>query len=308
MSSIPMSVPLVGENGRIGTVTVEHDQSNLHIRYRIDGAPGYLMHDVRAHVAVSYDLNGIDDGIPHSYYSGMIHGRFSHQCATTGVLVHTLTIPMKPIFQEAGGVWCAAAAIVSDSRRPKSVVSFKQGPKRNGRPIAADRTDPNKVLNPDCPANWKPGDPVTFFSLGVDGHVIVDFGEMLDTAQHGRIVCWEISAGPHVTEKAKVEVSQTPEGPWTPLSPEATNGRPGSVELISTSSLEVKGLRQYRYVRVSEASGLVVNPSIPEPCYEDGFDLDGVCATGSARQIAWATSEHRPLDIAMRGQPFMYEL
>src|SRR5690348_13565265 len=101
-SSIPL---IVGENVRIGTVTVEHDQSNLYIRYRIDNAPGWLMFDVRAHVAVSYDLNGVDDGIPHSYYAGMIHGRFSHQVAGPGVLNHTVTVPITQSFRDAGVVW-----------------------------------------------------------------------------------------------------------------------------------------------------------------------------------------------------------
>jgi hypothetical protein len=310
MSGNPVSIPLVvGANTRIGTVTVTHDASNIFIAYRLDNAPGMLLHDLRAHVAVSYDQNGIDDGIPHSYHVGLIHGRFAQQFAAPGVLVHTLTIPITQSFREAGVIWIAACALVGDSLRPKSVVAFEQGPKKNGRPVAADRTDPNKALNPDCPATWKPGDPVTFVSLGADGHVIVDFGEMLDAAQYPRITCWEISMPPGpVVEKASVQVSVEPHGPWTQLSPEASNGRPNSLELITATSIPVTGVPRYRYVRVTDTSGIVVNPSLPEPSYEDGFDLDGVAVASPGREVAWAASGQQPLDVAVGGQPFAYDL
>src|SRR5262245_17903558 len=164
--SQPVSLPLVvGENARIGTITVTSDPSQLFIRYQIDAAPGRLLYDLRAHVAVSYDLNGIDEGIPHSYYAGLIHGWFSHQFTAPGVIGHTLAVPITQSFRDARVVWCAACATIGDTLRPKRVVAFKQGPKKNGRPVAGDRGDPNKALSPDCPANWKAGDPVTFFSL-----------------------------------------------------------------------------------------------------------------------------------------------
>ncbi len=284
------SIPLIAARKlEIGTVTISNDASNVFVRFQSDVIPGCLLYELRAHLAADVAESPLAGGIPRAR-GNLIPGKFSRRASTTGVLDHTLTIPILPAWRTRGVVWGAAHATAGDSLRPVGVVTVRQGTKRNGKPVAPDRADPAKALCPECPASWRPGQPVTFFTLGFGGQLTVDFGRLLDSAEFARLTCWEITSGNHMTEKIRLEVALDPAGPWTPLAVEPTNGRPGSLALITVTNVAVVGVPRFRYVRISDSTGVPVDPSLPEPCYEDGFDLDGICAQLPDRETAWAVT------------------
>lgn len=308
------SIPLVAARKfEIGTVTVSNDANNVLVRFQSDVIPGCLLYEVRAHLAAGLTASGVDPGIPQNR-GNLVPGLFAHRASTSGVLDHTFTIPIQPAWRAQGTIWGTAHATAGDSLRPVRVVSMQQGPKRNGKPVALDRSDPTKALCPECPASWRPGQPVTFFTLGIGGQLTVDFGQTLNVAEFSRLTCWEITSGKHPTEKVRLEVALEPNGPWVPLRVEPTNGRPATLALITVTSVDITDTQRFRYVRITDSSGVNVDPSIPEPCYEDGFDLDGICAQLPDRETAWALSgEPLPMwkaDIAggAWGQAFSYTL
>jgi len=307
MKTIPL---IAGQNTRVGTVTVSNDAENIYVRYTIDVTPGTLIYDLHAHIALTADEIPHNDG-------GLIPGQFACKATTRGVIDFTFTVPILEAYRDAGTVWGAAHATAFGTLRATSVVESKQGPKKNGMPVDKDRSVATNALIPDCPAGFMPGDPITFFTLGAGGYIIVDFGQALDVAQYPRVTCWEVTyQSPQMLETAQVDVCLEKPGTgtaWTELTPQASNGRPAQ-NLITASTLEVSGIQQYRYVRVTDTTPMVPDPTMGKVCYEDGFDLDGIGVALPGRETAWAlTGETLKLDIANApedswGQVFSYQL
>lgn len=140
-----------------------------------------------------------------------------------------------------------------------SVASFHQGLMKNGLPVPAIRSNPNAALG-IAENNTIPGN---FFSLGFGGHIVLGF----DNGISSGVFIVEATNPGYPIEKAKVEVSEN----GTTWINAGQVSQDGSVN-------KPAGLGCARFVRLTDIS----NPNDFSDATADGYDVDGVKATGKA--------------------------
>ncbi len=145
-----------------------------------------------------------------------------------------------------------------------------QGDKKNGSPVAANRSNGEDALGePD----WSEGGQTGFVSLGFGGKIKVAFdGPVLD-ADGDDISIHEATNGDYPLESAEVAVSQDGDN-WFVLSEEARNDKDEGGAGVTLLDFSETGLDWILYVRVTDTS----NPDLHNPD-ADGFDLDAVDVT-----------------------------
>lgn len=164
-----------------------------------------------------------------------------------------------------------------------NVVSSSQGVRKNGTPVAADRSDPLKVLGAPQSLGAPFDNPVvagSFFSLGFKnngatpgGWIIVEFTDNVIVDGPGNdIRVWEVTGGTsYPVEKVKIEVSQ--DGvTWFEVS--------SSLDRDAEADLADSGLAWAKYIRVTDVSVWAEF----EPT-ADGYDLDAISALNCAQEL-----------------------
>ncbi|HSW88393.1 MAG TPA: hypothetical protein VLG12_04480 [Candidatus Saccharimonadales bacterium] len=141
------------------------------------------------------------------------------------------------------------------------VDSFHQGVMKNGLPVPAARSDTTAALG--VAENTPTVDP-TFFSLGFGGHIVLG----LDNGISSGAMVIEATIEPgYPDETAKVEMSE--DGiTWVMAGNVVQDGTVNKPAQIACA----------KFVRITDTS----DPAIMPDDIADGFDVDGVQATGTA--------------------------
>jgi len=142
-----------------------------------------------------------------------------------------------------------------------TVFSSHQGLQKNGLPVAAARSDPTAALGV---AENTPAVDTTFFSLGFGGDVVLGFDNGIST---GAMVVEATKEPGYPTETAKIEMSQDGTN-WVMAGNLSQGGTVAIPEQIDCA----------KYVRITDTS---VPSNFPDDV-ADGYDVDGVEATGTA--------------------------
>jgi hypothetical protein len=141
-----------------------------------------------------------------------------------------------------------------------SVFSFHQGLQKDGLPVAAARSNPAAALGV---AENTPSIDSTFVSLGFGGNIVLGFDNGISA---GAMVVEATKEPGYPIETAKIEMSQDAVK-WVTagnLSQGGTVNKP-------------KGIICAKYVRITDTS----NPNNFSDAIADGYDVDGVKATGN---------------------------
>lgn len=152
-----------------------------------------------------------------------------------------------------------AFAAVPDGVGPwaDSVLSSSQGLMKNGSPVPAIRSNPNSALGV-AENNTVDGN---FFSLGFGGNIALGFENGISSG----VIVVEATTPNYPAEKAKIEVSEN--GTTWVNAGEVTQD--GSVN-------KPAGVNCAKFVRITDIS----DPTIMPDDVADGYDVDGVKATG----------------------------
>jgi len=142
-----------------------------------------------------------------------------------------------------------------------TVVSFHQGVMKNGLPVPAARSDPTAALGV---AENTPTIDSTFFSLGFGGDIVLGFDNGIST---GAMVIEATIEPGYPDETAKVEMSQNG----------TTWVMAGNVSQDGTVTKPAQ-LTCAKFVRITDTS---IPANYPD-AIADGYDVDGVKATGTA--------------------------
>jgi hypothetical protein len=138
-----------------------------------------------------------------------------------------------------------------------NVFSFHQGLMKNGLPVPSIRSNPNAAVG-IAENNTVEGN---FFSLGFGGNIVLEFDSGITS---GVFVVESTNSG-YPIEKAKVEISE--------------NG----ITWVNAGQISQSGsvnkptnLKCAKYIRITDVS----NPKDFSDATADGYDVDGVKATG----------------------------
>ena len=140
-----------------------------------------------------------------------------------------------------------------------SVFSFHQGLEKNGLAVAAARSNPTAALGV---AENTPAVDSTFVSLGFGGSIVLGF----DNGIKSGTMIVESTKEPYPAETAKIEMSQ--DGVHWKMA--------GNVSKSGTV-YKPSQLTCAKYVRITDTS----NPNNFSDATADGYDVDGVKATGN---------------------------
>lgn len=141
------------------------------------------------------------------------------------------------------------------------VDSFHQGVMKNGLPVPAARSDTTAALG--VAENTPTVDP-TFFSLGFGGHIVLGFDNGISS---GAMVIEATIEPGYPDETARVEMSE--DGiTWVMAGNVVQDGTVNKPTQIACA----------KFVRITDTS----DPAIMPDDIADGFDVDGVQATGTS--------------------------
>jgi len=144
------------------------------------------------------------------------------------------------------------------------VLSHSQGLNSLGQSVSADRSDPTRALG--APERTGTDEPITFFSLGFGGHIVLEFAAFRNGPGADILVVNASRDSPcceEHPEKVRVEASQDG-AHWFPAEPAV-----GCLD----SEFDLGPLEWAKYLRLTDAS----DPSDPAfVAVNDGYDLDGV--------------------------------
>lgn len=168
---------------------------------------------------------------------------------------------------ETSGHLAAINAIdPNDACYPAKVVEFSQKKTSNGKSVLADRSDATKALGQPDMSN----SPKGFVSLGINGHIILEFSGAIFDQPGDDIQVYESSysgdvCGLNDDEKAKIELSQDGIN-WVYYGEICRNGS------IDISGLGLDYVTQIKITDSTTRGG-------------DGYDVDGVVAVNGCKDI-----------------------
>lgn len=140
-----------------------------------------------------------------------------------------------------------------------SVASFHQGVMKNGLPVPAARSNSTAALGV---AENTPTVDSTFFSLGFGGDIVLGFDNGISS---GALVVEATIEPGYPGEKAKIEMSQ-----------DGVNWVMAGTVVQSGTVDKPAGITCAKFVRITDTS----IPSVYPDDIADGYDVDGVKATG----------------------------
>lgn len=142
--------------------------------------------------------------------------------------------------------------------------NYNPGPTKNGSPVPAERSDPNKALGPA-----QNNDTLNFVSLGFGGSLVLEFTNYIVNVTGNDIWITETTYGSpscaNYPETAKIYASQDGSN-WTFLGQVCLDG-----------SVDLGSLAWAKYLKVEDTSD--PNASYPNTPNPDGYDIDGIKAT-----------------------------
>lgn len=158
-----------------------------------------------------------------------------------------------------------------------NIIDFYQGPRADGSPVDADRSNPD--LAKGAPENTNL--PGSFYSLGFGGYVIVEINAGIYNRPGNdlRIVettywAWGCQ---RYTERARIFISADNVS-WTDKG-----------EICQDGEIDIWPLQCVRYVKIVDTS--VPESFVNEPVLADGFDLDGIECIGNTAGRAAVSGE-----------------
>jgi len=179
-------------------------------------------------------------------------------------------------------------AAASDGTGPYAddVVSANQGPRKDGTPVSATRSDPTNALGaPDYS-----GGTILFYSLGFGGDIILKFDNYICTDDGMDVKAFEVTNGTYPEEVAEVYVSQD-NSTWAYV---------GDVNNKGTSSVNLPDtLYWVQYVKLVDKSNTALFNNDA-----DGYDLDAVEALHSSPDLAGCLPPNEP-PIADPNGPYL---
>lgn len=157
------------------------------------------------------------------------------------------------------------------------VEETNQALRRDGSPVLTSRSDPNSLLGPADSI----GTPVegNFYSLGFGGSVVIGFADKVFDETGADLRVYEVTGGrpTYPNELARVEVAQTPTGPWVELGT-ADSDKTADGDGVGVDTFDIAGNFPWiRYVRITDVTEL---SEFSENSFAtaDGFDIDAVTA------------------------------
>jgi hypothetical protein len=148
-----------------------------------------------------------------------------------------------------------------------NIVDFYQGPRADGSPVDADRSNPD--LAKGAPENTNL--PGSFYSLGFGGYVIVEINAGIYNRPGNDLRVVETTywawGCQRYTERARIFISADNVN-WTDKG-----------EICQDGEIDIWPLQCVRYVKIVDTS--VPETFVNEPVLADGFDLDGIECIGN---------------------------
>lgn len=142
-----------------------------------------------------------------------------------------------------------------------------QGTRKNGTAVLLDRSDPSAMFGAPQ-TTGVPSDsgfPTgSFFSLGfTNGNIVVGFAAPFFDQPGSDLQIFEVTGGVYPDEKVKVEVADTPVGPWTEVAASVTRD----------AQIDINPIVSAQFVKLTDVSDI----SLFEPT-ADAYDVDAVKA------------------------------
>ena len=148
-----------------------------------------------------------------------------------------------------------------------NIVDFYQGPRADGSPVDADRSNPE--LAKGAPENTNL--PGSFYSLGFGGYVIVEINAGIYNRPGNDLRVVETTfwawGCQRYTERARIFISADNVS-WTDKG-----------EICQDGEIDIWPLQCVRYVKIVDTS--VPQSFVNEPILADGFDVDGIECIGN---------------------------
>lgn len=254
------------------------------------GVPGPIPADEIAYVGKAWCLGTLTldavaagDGVSPSVASGVIcdgtdlGNELQSDRATLDVSFFTLQARHDSDYRCPEPEEIVACTV--DQSYVDSVYSTSQGSKRNGDPVDLARSDTSSVFGPPHITNTgdvDAGIPVgTFYSLGFpnggEASIVLSFDDNAVIDGPGAdLQLYEVTNGAYPDEAVRVEVSNSPVGPWMLAA--------ASVERNALVDLAPAGVGMaWRYVKLTDVTDVA---DFPVPLYDiaDGYDLDAARA------------------------------
>lgn len=270
---------LAGQDINVGTVSVWNDETTLYVQYMTDA--DWVIGET--HLAVATSL----EGIPQTKKGNPKVGKFTYQAQHVPLVTeYTYAIPIPETWETGIEVCIAAHAVVQQVVKAAPwyasvIVDYEQGPKKDGNPVGAARSDPENALD------FETGrDESNFFSLGFGGWIILEYDCPIRDGEGNDVkVIEDTWGGPYPLESASVWVSQDGSS-WEWLG-EADNTQLEEIHTISEFDLN-DTLEWAKYIKVVDTT----DPT-PHNSAGDGFDLNAVaslqdCVREDTSETAWA--------------------
>jgi len=273
---------LAGQNIDVGDVSVWNDDTNLYVKYETTG--GWMMTETHLHIAMDEttipQTTGGKNG--KGTVGNPIPGHFDYgDCYDPSVTEDTFTIdldgwaPGTPLYIAAHAVVQKETIMQEAPYYATTVDSYWQGLRKNGTPVLPGRSVPEYGLALD--------DPLSFFSLGFDGNIVVEFACPIRNGDGNDVQILEVTYGTtYPSETADVSASQ--DGVvWTPLgqADNTSQGDPG----LTVSEFDLGSLSCAKYIKVEDTT----NPT-PHRSNADAFDLEAVVSLQDCIEIEEETA------------------
>jgi len=260
-----------------GDVIVEYILGNDHLTVTYNTEDGWLMDEIHFHVATTPADIPQKNGNP-------IPGKFTYKIEDLGgVNTWPFDIPL-PEGVTCGPIYFAAHAKVYKTIWASNVFSSYQGLDAKGGSLAGKpNSNPSNALGE---ANSTYNHPETFFSLGVDGEIVLEFDECLGGSLTIYEVTWQHPPeyDPYdLLETADVYISQ--DGINWALIGEATNEGQNSANTPIPTVFSLPYCIQYvKIVDTTDEGSVTFN--------SNGFDVDAVSIY--QEETAWGEGDGFP--------------